>query len=153
MFEPVEEFRAEDLLQTPQLVHMVKRETPLAIRAALEENKTFATIFEVNASGMFIDIPKSYWIDALEQCINYNLEEEKFEDCIELKKIPTNVWGGVLVGVIDPSEGPIKLKPCITNRDFSSNKPSPDPNVIMFPVVSAVFEKSMVAQSPTIAWK
>ena len=87
MFEPVEEFRAEDLLQTPQLVHMVKRETPLAIRAALEENKTFATIFEVNASGMFIDIPKSYWIDALEQCINYNLEEEKFEDCIELKKL------------------------------------------------------------------
>jgi hypothetical protein len=87
MFEPVEEFRAEDLLQTPQLVNMVKREAPLAIKAALEENKTFASIFEIGASGMFIDIPKSYWIDALEQCISYSLEEEKFEDCIELKKL------------------------------------------------------------------
>lgn len=87
LFEPREEFKAEDLLQTPQLVSMVKREAPLAIKAALEENKTFATIFEVGTSGMYIDIPKPYWIDALEQCINYCLEEEKFEDCIELKKL------------------------------------------------------------------
>lgn len=87
LFEPRDEFKAEDLLQTPQLVNMVKRETPLAIRAALEENKIFATIFEVGTSGMYIDIPKSYWIDALEQCISYSLEQEKFEECIELKKL------------------------------------------------------------------
>lgn len=61
MFEPIEDVRAEDLLQTPVLVAMVRKETPLAIRAALDEKKTFATIFEVGATGMYIDIPKSYW--------------------------------------------------------------------------------------------
>ena len=95
MFEPLEDIRAEDLLQTPILVAMVRKETPLAIKAALEEKKTFATIFEVGATGMYIDIPKSYWVDALEQCISHSLEEEKFEDCIELKKLIDEVKGSV----------------------------------------------------------
>lgn len=34
-------------------------------------------------------------VDALEQCINYKLEEEKFEDCIELKKLVDEVKGSL----------------------------------------------------------
>ncbi len=95
MFEPVEDIRAEDLLNTPVLVSMVRKEAPLAIKAALDEKKTFATIFEIGTTGMYVDVPKSYWVDALEQCISYNLEEEKFEDCIELKKLIDDVKSSV----------------------------------------------------------
>jgi hypothetical protein len=86
-FEPFEEVESSNLLENKDLIKMIKKETPIAIEEALREKKTFATIFEIGGTGYFIDIPKQYWIDALEQCINFNLEDEKFEDCVSLKKL------------------------------------------------------------------
>lgn len=86
-FEPFEEVESSNLMQNDSLLKMIKKETPVAIEEALKDKKTFATIFEIGNTGYHIDIPKQYWIDALEQCINFNLEEEKFEDCISLKNL------------------------------------------------------------------
>lgn len=86
-FEPFEEVESSNLMQNDALIKMIKKETPVAIEEALKDKKTFATIFEIGNTGYHIDIPKQYWIDALEQCINFNLEEEKFEDCISLKNL------------------------------------------------------------------
>jgi hypothetical protein len=87
LFEPLEDIRAADLLESEALLSMVKKETPAAIKEAFEGNKTFATLFEINGLNLYLDIPKQYWISALEQCINFMLEEEKFEDCISIKKL------------------------------------------------------------------
>jgi hypothetical protein len=87
VFEPMENFQASDLLDNEALIGMVKREAPLAIEDALKNKKTFASIFEISSSGYYVDIPKSYWVTALEKCISYKLEEENFEDCISLKKL------------------------------------------------------------------
>ena len=87
IFEPVENIKASELVLNEALLNLVKKETFIAIEEAFRSRKTFATLFEVNATGMYIDIPKHYWIPALEQCINFMLEEERFEDCISIKTL------------------------------------------------------------------
>ena len=86
-FEPLEDIQASDLLDNEALLSMIKVETPLAIEEAFRNKKTFATLFEVNGIGLYLDIPKQYWIPALEQCISFKLTEEKFEDCIKLRDL------------------------------------------------------------------
>ena len=86
-FEPLEAIQASDLLENDSLLDLVKNETPLAIEEAFRNKKTFATLFEVNGIGLYLDIPKQYWIPALEQCISFKLTEEKFEDCIKLRDL------------------------------------------------------------------
>ena len=114
-FEPLEAIQASDLLENDSLLDLVKNETPLAIEEAFRNKKTFATLFEINGIELYIDIPKQYWIPALEQCINFKLEEEKIEDCIKLRDL------------IEEIKKPIKRIPKkkengeIAERDTDSN--------------------------------
>lgn len=87
MFEPLEDVEASALLENEMLMLLVKKETPLAIREAVDNKKTFATIFEISGTGFYLDLPKPYWIPAIEQCILLMLEEEKFEECVVLKEL------------------------------------------------------------------
>lgn len=87
LFEPLEDIKASDLVTNEALISLVKKETFVAIEEAYRNKKTFATLFEVSGTGMYIDIPKQYWIPALEQCINFMLEDERFEDCIPIKTL------------------------------------------------------------------
>lgn len=104
LFEPLEGIEASDLLDNTPLLELLKKETPLAIEEAHRNKKTFATLFEINGLGYYLDIPKQHWIAALEQCINFKLEEEKFEECIPLKKL------------IDELKKPIKTLPKKTQK-------------------------------------
>ena len=116
LFEPLEDIQASDLLDNEALLNMIKVETPLAIEEAFRNKKTFASLFEINGIGLYIDIPRPHWIAALEQCINFKLEEEKFEDCIKLRDL------------IEEIKKPIKRIPkkkengAIAKRDTDSNK-------------------------------
>lgn len=104
LFEPLNGLQASDLIDNPPLINLIKNETPPAIEEAFRTKKTFATIFEVNTSGYYVDIPRMYWIPALEQCIKLNLVDEKYEECLRLnnlieeikkaKKKPTNQKDG-----------------------------------------------------------
>lgn len=87
LFEPLERIQASDILNSDSMLELIKKETPLAIEEAFRAKKTFATLFEINGLGLFVDIPKHYWVFALEQCIAFNLEKEKFEDCIPIKNL------------------------------------------------------------------
>lgn len=104
IFEPIEEVRCANLAVTDSFLQLVKKETLPAIKEAFESNKTFATLFEINGLGLYLDIPKQYWLPALEQCINFMLEEEKFEECIPIKKL------------IDDIKKPIKTLPKKTSK-------------------------------------
>lgn len=86
-FEPLEHIKASDLLESNSLLEMIKKETPIAIEEAFRNNKTFATLFEVNGTGVYLDIPKQYWIAALETCIRFMIEKEDFEKCIPLRNL------------------------------------------------------------------
>lgn len=87
MFQPLEGLTAADLLDNQALIELTKAETFPAIEDAFNNKKTFATLFQVNMTGNYIDIPKQYWIPALEECIKFNLAEEKFEKCLEIKNL------------------------------------------------------------------
>ena len=116
MFQPLEGLTAADLLDNQTLIELTKSETYPAIEDAFNNKKTFATLFQINMTGNYIDIPKQYWIPALEECIKFNLTEEKFEDCLEIKKL------------IDRIKQPVKIVPKNkpngkrTNGDSTSDK-------------------------------
>ena len=86
-FEPMEHIQASDLLESESLLEMIKKETPIAIEEAFRNRKTFATLFEINGMGMYLDIPKQYWVPALETCIRFMIEKEDFEKCIPLRNL------------------------------------------------------------------
>lgn len=87
LFEPFADLQASDLLDNEPLLGLIRNEVPDAIEEAFQNKKTFATLFEVNMTGYFLDIPKMYWVDALEECIKLNLVEEKYEECLRLNKL------------------------------------------------------------------
>lgn len=87
LFEPFDELQASDLLDNEALLNLIRQETPDAIEEAFRGKKSFATLFEVNMTGYFLDIPKMYWVDALQQCIKLNLVEEKYEECLRLNNL------------------------------------------------------------------
>ena len=114
-FEPLEDIRAFDLLDNEDLLNLVKIETPKAIEEAFRSKKTFATLFEINGIGLYLDIPKQYWVPALEQCIHFMIEKEDFEKCIPLRNL------------IEEIKKPIKKIPkkknngTVPQRDTDSN--------------------------------
>jgi len=87
LFDPLESITASELLQNEALIGLIKEETFPAIEEAFENKKTFATLFEINTTGYYIDVPKTGWVSALEECIKFNLGEEKFEECIKIKDL------------------------------------------------------------------
>lgn len=87
LFEPFAGLQTSDLLDSEPLLNLVKNEAPAAIEEALRAKKTFATLFEVNTTGYYLDIPKMYWIDALEECIRLYLKDEKYEECSKLNSL------------------------------------------------------------------
>lgn len=114
-FEPLEHIQASDLLENEDLLNMIKVETPLAIEEAFKNKKTFATLFEINGVDLYLDIPKQYWIPALETCIRFMIEREDFEKCIPLRNL------------IEEIQKPIKKIPKqksngrVVERDSDSN--------------------------------
>lgn len=114
-FEPLEDIQASDLFENDSLITLIKKETPIAIEEAFRNKKTFATLFEINGMELYLDIPKQYWIPALEQCIHFMIQEEDFEKCIPLRNL------------IEEIKKPIKKIPkkktngAIPERDTSSN--------------------------------
>lgn len=91
LFEPFLGLQASDLLESETLLSLIRNETPYAIEEAFKSRKTFATIFEVNTTGYYLDVPKMYWIAALEECIKLNIAEDHFEECIKLTKLIENI--------------------------------------------------------------
>ena len=114
-FEPLEHIQASDLLESESLLQMIKAETPAAIEEAFKNKKTFATLFEINGIEVYLDIPKQYWIPALETCIRFMIEKEDFEKCIPLRNL------------IEEIQKPIKKIPkkksngTVVERDTDSN--------------------------------
>jgi len=85
-FENIHDMRTEDLLHSDVLIRVIKQEVPKAIDKAIKERKTYATIFEINTFGVFIEIHKKDWISALSSCMQLHTEKEEYEACIEISK-------------------------------------------------------------------
>lgn len=87
VFENIELLTAQNIQTSQVLKELLKKETPKAIEYALENKKTFASIFEINDSNCYIELHKNQWIQALETCIIFYIEEEDYESCNKITKL------------------------------------------------------------------
>lgn len=85
-FENLSDMKSEDLVGSEVLVKVLKVEVPKAINKAIKEKKLYAVVFEINTSGVYVEIHKKDWISAINSCIDLYTKEEEYEKCGELAK-------------------------------------------------------------------
>lgn len=85
-FEDIYEMRAEDLIESEALMNVLKIEVPKSIEIAVKERRTYATVFEINSFGVYVEIHKKDWINALTSCLTMFTEEEDYESCAKVSK-------------------------------------------------------------------
>jgi transcription antitermination factor NusA-like protein len=87
VFENVNSLKAQDIQSSEILKTLLKKEVPESIEYAIENKKTFASIFEINDSNCYIELHRNQWIQALETCILFYIEEEDYESCNKITKL------------------------------------------------------------------
>jgi hypothetical protein len=87
IFENIGALSAQEIESSNILKDLLKVEVPRAIQYAIENKKTFASIFEVNDSNSYIELHKNQWIFALETCILFYVEQEDYESCNKMTKL------------------------------------------------------------------
>ena len=87
IFENVSSLQAQDIEASSILRDLLKVEAPKAIEYAIQNKKTFASIFEINDSNSYIELHKNQWILALETCILFYVEQEDYEACNKMTKL------------------------------------------------------------------
>jgi hypothetical protein len=85
VFDNPETLLAEDVSQSKELKDLIKLHVPAAINDALIRGKTFAPVFEINDTNCYIEIHKTQWIQALETCLVWYVEDEDYEMCTHIK--------------------------------------------------------------------
>jgi hypothetical protein len=83
VFPSLDDLDSNELESDTKFKELLKREAPISIQIAFEQKKLFATLFEINNTGQFIDIPKQYWIEALNTCIESYVKNEEYEKANE----------------------------------------------------------------------
>ena len=81
IFDGVHDLKSEDVAKSESFLMLIKEKTPGIIEGAHKANSTFATLFEINDSGCFIEIHRNDWVNALESCITMYAEKEDYETC------------------------------------------------------------------------
>jgi len=85
-FENLAHLRSEDLVESDILVTVLKQQVPKAITKAINEKKTYATVFEINSFGVFVEIHRKDWVNALNSCLDLHTEREEYEACADIQK-------------------------------------------------------------------
>jgi hypothetical protein len=87
LFDRPEQLQAEEVAKSEILKDLLKNHVPLAIENAIIKKKIYASVFEINDSKQFIEIHKNNWIQALETCLVWYVEDEDYEMCNHIKNL------------------------------------------------------------------
>ena len=77
----------ELLVKSKELKDLLKTQVVETIILALNHNKLYACVFEINDSNSYIEIHKNHWIQALETCLLWYVEDENYEMCTKIKDL------------------------------------------------------------------
>lgn len=77
----------ESVSESKELKNLIKSQLPEVIRLALEHGKQYASVFEINDSSFYLEIHKKNWIQALETCVIWYIEDENYETCTKIKDL------------------------------------------------------------------
>jgi hypothetical protein len=87
IFDNINTLTAQDIEKSAAFKKLLKDKIPECIEEAFKNNKIVATIFEINYTNVYIDLPKRSWIPALEKCLMWYVEEEDYTACTNIKKL------------------------------------------------------------------
>lgn len=87
LFEDIDKLTTEQILKSEALKDLLKHQVPVAIYDAYNSKKQSASLFEINNTDHYVEIPKKDWAQALETCIMWYLESEDYERCSKIKEI------------------------------------------------------------------
>jgi hypothetical protein len=91
IFDGVHDLKSEDVAKSEIFLQLLKDKTPKIIEEANKTNNSFATLFEINDSGCFIEIHRNDWVKALEACISMYAEKEDYETCSKITELISEV--------------------------------------------------------------
>lgn len=75
------------LTENPEIVQVVIDETVVAIKEGINKNKNSISLFEVANSEYYIELRKDKWKSSLENALEYYLEKEEYDKCIECRDL------------------------------------------------------------------
>jgi hypothetical protein len=81
----------EVILEAEVLVELVYTEVLPAIQQAIKAKKATATLFQINSTDAYVELPKSEWVTAIDSCISYYSTKEKYELCTELSTLKSKL--------------------------------------------------------------
>jgi hypothetical protein len=81
IFDDIHQLTTEDVVKSIPFKLLLKEKTPIIIEEAYKSNSVFATIFEINDSGCFIELHRNDWPNALEAVVAMYVEEEDYDTC------------------------------------------------------------------------
>lgn len=87
VFDNPYDLTPEQVADSQELKKLIKSQAPEVIRLAFDHGKKFATIFEINDSSFYVELPKKSWVQALETCLLWYVEEENYEMCTKIKDL------------------------------------------------------------------
>lgn len=91
VFDRLDELSAEDIVKSEVLKSLLRAQVPISIREAFNAKKIFASVFEINNSGAFVEIHKHQWIPALESIVLWLVDMEDYESCTEIKNLISEI--------------------------------------------------------------
>lgn len=87
VFDNPQDLTTEQVADSQELKKLIKSQAPEAIQLAFEHGKKFATVFEINDSSYYVELPKKSWVQALETCLLWYVEDEDYEMCTKIKDL------------------------------------------------------------------
>jgi hypothetical protein len=87
LFDNLDQLTPEQISKSDILKELVKKHVPLAVEEAIVDKKIYASLFEINDSGQYIEVHKNHWIQALETCLVWYVEDENYEMCTHIKNL------------------------------------------------------------------
>lgn len=91
ILDNVERYTSEELQSSQTLTELVYKETPNAIEEAIKTNSTYASIFEINNSGHYVEIHKRDWVAALSVCLSEKVSKEDYKECSRINELITRL--------------------------------------------------------------
>ena len=93
LFDNPEHITAADVSQSEILKSLLKIHVPNSIEYAITNKKIYACVFEINETNEYLEIHKNHWVQALETCLLWYIEEENYEMCTHIKNIIQSLQG------------------------------------------------------------
>jgi len=75
------------LTETPAIQQIVIEETLFAIKEGINKKKKSIVLFEVANSEYYIELKKEQWKPSLEHAMEYYVEKEEYNRCIECREL------------------------------------------------------------------